>query len=178
MNALAGALLLAAVLADAKTAPVARKIHRLEIAGGVQMLSLDRPVKSGRVYLFHRYPDGTYLSVPASDVLGIATTTPDASPKSDSTVFLGPTGEGIRREPSDRAAPEPRTDPAYDAGYYEDWCYGCYSPAFPGPRPAPAPPSFVGPNGFPLLPGSPSPLPIGSNGYPILSPAPPVAAPR
>ena len=130
------------------------------------------------MYLFHRYPDGIYLSVPVSDVLGIATTTPDERAKRDSTVFLGPTGEGIPREPAERPAPETRIDDASEAGYSVDWCYGCYAPTLPGPRPVPPAPSLVGPNGFPLPPGSPPPLPIGPNGFPILSPAPPVVAPR
>ena len=178
VNALVGVLLLAATAAEPGSASApARRLHRLEIAGGVQLLSLDRPVKNGRVYLFHRYPDGVYLSVPIADVLGIASTTVEEKPKSEAkTVYLGPTGEGIRTEAAERANAEPPSA-SYDAGYYYDWCYGCYSPPRPPPRPGPVPPSLVGPNGFPLTPGSPAPLPIGPNGYPILSP-PPAASPR
>ena len=174
--ALVGVLFLAAAAVQPRSASApARKLHRLEIAGGVQLLSLDRPVKSGRVYLFHRYPDGVYLSVPAADVLGIASTTVEERPKSEATtVYLGPTGEGIRAE---TASPEP-SSASYDGSYYyDDWCYGCYSPPRPPPRPGLVPPSLVGPNGFPLTPGSQPPLPIGPNGYPILSP-PPAASPR
>ncbi|MGE5279036.1 MAG: hypothetical protein ACM3SU_18740 [Acidobacteriota bacterium] len=149
----------------------AKTIRRIELRGNSRILSSDAPVRRGRVYLFHRYPDDVYMSVAVEDVLGIAVTTVGERPKLPDTVLLGPTGEGQPGEP-----PAPAPSAVYEegyAGYYGD-CYGCYGPPPPPPRPGPRPPpALVGPNGFPLLPGSPPPLPIGPNGFPILAPFPP-----
>lgn len=159
-------------------------VRQIQMRGNSRVLALDVPVRRGRLYLFHRYPDGVYMSVPAEDVLGIAATTVEPPAKLPETVVLGPTGEGLPADAAGPAAATPQT--YYDMGYpgyygYGYWpCFGCGgNPRPPHPSPNP-PPSIVGPNGFPLLPGSPQPLPIGPNGFPILSPStpPPVASPR
>jgi len=153
--------------------PAAKTIHQIELRGHVRMLSADAPVRSGRLYLFHRYPDDVYMSVPAEDVLGIAVTKVESRRKTGDTVFLGPTGEGHPAEAVSQASLPPSQ--VYDEGYpgYYGSCDGCYVPPVRPPRPGPQPPALVGPNGFPLLPGSPPPPPIGPNGFPILAPSPP-----
>jgi len=93
MKAMA-AVLLALLLAVAAPAPV-RTIRQIELRGNSRILALDTPVRRGRLYLFHRYPDGVYMSVPAEDVLGIASTRVESTPPPPDTVVLGPTGEGI-----------------------------------------------------------------------------------
>ena len=136
-------------------------------------------MRRGRVYLFHRYPDGVYMSVAADDVRGIAVTTLDDRPKPVETVLLEPTGEGQAVLPSEANAPSPRYDDSMYLDYYGGY-YGGYAPGRPSPRPPAPPPALVGSNGFPLMPGSPPPLPVGPNGFPIIAPQPPpaVVAPR
>ena len=158
-------LLLASIVA---TPAAAKTIHQIELKGNVRILSADTPVRKGRVYVFHRYPDGVYLSVPSQDVLGIAAT---STPAAAGAIALGPTGEGQSSPDeagsADRAvAGEAVFDDGagYDLGYGYGYGYGNGGPVRP-PRPRPV---HIGSNGFPLLPGSPQPLPIGQNGYPIL----------
>ncbi|HEY7111529.1 MAG TPA: hypothetical protein VIA45_01235 [Thermoanaerobaculia bacterium] len=158
----------------------ARTVHQIELRGNGRVLAKDAPVRRGRVYLFHRYPDGVYMSVAADDVRGIAVTTVDEKPKPVETVLLGPTGEGQTVLPSEAnapPAPPADDDDSYFLGYYGG-CSGCYGPVRPSPRPPAPPPALVGSNGFPLMPGSPPPLPIGPNGFPIIAPQPPVVSPR
>ena len=156
-----------------------RTIRQIELRGNARVFAIDVPVRKGRLFLFHRYPDGVFMSVPAEDVLGVAATTVTPAPKTPDTVMLGETGEG---RPADKVAAPTAPPPGYDMGYpgyygYGYWpCFGCNVPP-PSPAPRPPPPSLVGPNGFPLLPGSPPPPPIGPNGFPILAP-PPAPSPR
>jgi hypothetical protein len=155
-----------------------KTIRQIDLRGHARILSADVPVRRGRLYLFHRYPDGVYMSVPAEEVLGIATTTMEDRPKTADTVLLGPTGEGQPAQAVASAGGSGAAAPAeYDQwypGYYGYYgsCYGCYVPPIRPPHPGPPPPpALVGPNGFPLLPGSPPPSPIGPNGFPILAPS-------
>jgi hypothetical protein len=172
------------VLALAAARPVEGKtIRQIELRGNARILAADVPVRRGRLYLFHRYPDGVYMSVPAEDVLGVATTTVEVATHPPDVVHLGETGEGRYETPA--AAAHAPTTSYYEEGYpgYYGWgywpCFGCNVPSQPVP-PKPGPPSLVGPNGFPLLPGSPPPPPIGPNGFPIISPQPqpPVVTPH
>jgi hypothetical protein len=180
MHVLAAFLLLLSLSApSASPAPGARTLRLIELKGNARILATDVPVRKGRVYLFHRYPDGVYMSVAAEDVLGIAATTAPAAQEDNDTVALGPTGEGISNGPSVPAnfgsgAPSATYDQGYP-GYYGD-CFGCWGPPVRPPHAGTPPPALVGPNGFPLVPGSPPPNPIGPNGFPII--APPPAAPR
>jgi len=153
---------------------LARTVQQLHLPGDSRILSLDTPVRKGGVLLFHRYPDGVLLSVPAADVLGVSKTeipTNVEGLRVSETILLGPTGEGHRTEAAPQTtAQEPTTslEPGYaDYGYG----YGCCSVPRP-PRPGPLPPALVGPNGYPMAPGT-KPLPIGPNGFPILAPTPP-----
>jgi hypothetical protein len=172
--------------------------YAIELRGGSHLYAADRPVRRGKVLLFHRYPDGGYVSLPSSEVASVgALEAPPAERAKDAdslapgqTLYVGGALEGPRHElppaPVDVTISAP--DSGYGYGYgYGDWGYwggGGYVPS----RPGPVPPSHIGPNGFPIIapPGSPGsvPNPIGSNGFPILAPspvavpAPPIVAPR
>ena len=185
--ALIGAGILASSLLGAS------EYYALELRGGSRVYSADRPAPRGRTLVFHRYPDGVFVSMPAGEVEKVVALekppAPEGNPQAlapGQTLYVGPPVEGPNR-PSPPAAPAPEVEssgwaPGYDYGY-ADYGWGWGGGYVPGPRPpAPAPPSRIGPNGFPILapPGSPGsvPPPIGPNGFPILAPQPPVASPR
>ncbi len=141
--------------------------------------------------LFHRYPDGVYMSLAASEVVGVVALSEPPQPEGlapGQTLFVGPAIEG----PGFAAPPPATVQTGPPAEMTIDWGYGYYGsywggggyvprPRPPGPPPV-APPQRIGPNGFPILapPGSAGsvPPPIGPNGFPILSPQPPVPRPR
>lgn len=154
------------------------RYYAIELKGGSRVFSADPPIRKGRTLLFHSYPEGTYMSVPAAEVERVATL--DAEPpKADKlspgqTLYVGNAVEGPGYEMPSPPPPGPATpylDPGY--GYTADyWGGGGY---YPPPRPPVRPPhvpSRIGPNGYPILapPGSPGSVPpsIGPNGYPIL----------
>jgi hypothetical protein len=164
--------------------------YALEVRGGSRVYAADQPVRKGRVFLFHRYPDGVYMSLAASEVDRVVSLPEPPQPEGlapGQALFVAPAleGPGFQAPPRTvQAAPPADTafmDPGY--GYYGSYWGGGGSvppPRPPGPAPA-APPSRIGPNGFPILappgsPGSTSP-PIGANGFPILAPLP-APAPR
>ena len=173
---LAGFLAATVSLADMKT------YYALELRGGSRVYAVDRPVQKGKVMLFHRYPDGVYLSLSASEVEKVTAleAAPAASEKlaPGATLYVGPVLHG----PAYEAPPAP--PPTYAGGYvdngysgYGDYYYdGGYVPPLPPPSPPPFAPSRIGPNGFPIIapPGTPGsvPPPIGPNGFPIISPPP------
>jgi hypothetical protein len=168
-----GALLLFSLAAVAPAAT----LRLIELRGHARILAMDEPILKGRIFVFHRYPDGTFLSVPAENVLGIATTKVEEEKtkfRPGETIVLGPTGEGSPEEafrPRRGAAPPPV--PPYSDYPYALYPYvGCCSGPLPPPPPStPPPPSLIGPNGFP---GTPT-REIGPNGFPILGPANPPA---
>lgn len=187
MFRLLSSFLAVALAADASSAAPLR-YYALELKGGSQVFSADVPLKKGRVLVFHRYPDGTYMSLAASEVEKVVAREGEP-PKTEKlapgeTVYVGNAVEGpgfVMPE----APPEPASGGYYDPGYgYTEYYWG--GGYYPGPRPprppGPPPPSRIGPNGFPIIapPGSPGsvPPPIGPNGFPILSPPPVVASPR
>jgi hypothetical protein len=94
------AAILAGAVAAASTAgaPPARDLYRLELTGNQTIWSQDRPVASGSLILFHRFPDGVLLSVRGTDVRRIvvskyqAPSVPALSP--GGVVDLGTTGSG------------------------------------------------------------------------------------
>ncbi len=159
----------------------------LEIRGGSRIYALDRPVRKGPVVLFHRYPDGDYMSLQAGEVERVASL--EEPPQPDrlapgQAVFIGPAleGPGYQAPPTVQAAPTSDYGYGYDYGYSGGyWGGGYFPPSRPRP-PQPVPPSRIGPNGFPILapPGSPGSTPpaIGPNGFPILSPRPPSVLPH
>lgn len=177
--------LLLAVGMNGSTAPsTSSTYYALDVRGGSRILASDRPVRKGRVVLFHRYPDGAYVSLPADELVAVKTVdTPPAKKESDQlapggTLYVGGALDGPRHPMP--PAPDMTVAPAdsaygYDYGYSDYGYYGGGGYVRPHP-PAPGVPSRIGPNGFPIIapPGSPGsvPNPIGSNGYPILAPAP------
>ncbi len=187
MNRLLSCFLAGALAASASPAASA-KYYALELKGGSRVFSADAPVRNGRVLLFHRYPDGTYMSLAASEVEKVALL--EAEPPASETLAPGGTlyvgnaveGPGYEMPP---APPQPAAYPGYmDPGYgYSGYYWGGGGGYFPPSRPPlPPPPSRIGPNGFPILapPGTAGsvPPPIGANGFPILAPPPAVASPR
>jgi hypothetical protein len=165
--------------------------YALEIRGGSRVWAIDAPVHKGRVYLFHRFPDGVFTSLAAGEVEKVA---PQAEPPPSSglapgqAVFIGPTLPGYAAPPAPAPAAESEVvvvDPGYGYSDYA-WGGGYWGGGggwVPKPQPpSPAPPTRIGPNGFPILapPGSPgsTPPPIGPNGFPVISPQPPVPQPR
>src|SRR5262249_5191005 len=157
----------------------------LEVRGGSRIYAADRPVQKGRVYLFHRFPDGVYMSLPATEVERVATATEPPPPERlapGQTLYVGPAlpsnGFAPAPPPVRPAAPADTSSFASGYGYYGD--YGGGGGGYVPPRPpGPVSSTRIGPNGFPILapPGSPgsTPPPIGPNGFPVLAPQPPVA---
>ena len=195
--ALMGLGLLLAVGVTGSTAPsTSSTYYALDVRGGSQILAADKPVRKGKVVLFHRYPDGAYVSLPADELVAVKSM--DAPPPKKEpehqlapggTLYVGGVLEGPRHEMP--PAPDMTVAPAdnaygYDYGYSDYGYYGGGGYVRPRP-PAPGVPSRIGPNGYPIIapPGTPGSVanPIGSNGYPILAPSPavpvvPVPAPR
>jgi len=155
----------------------------LRLRGGSQFFASDAPVRKGRLTLFHRYPDGVYMSVSSSEVVKVETGEETPRPgrfEPGDTVYIGGTLAGPRHPMPEATTPDSTVyaEPGLGDGYL--YGYGGYVPP-PRPVPPPAPPSRIGPNGFPILapPGAPgsAPLSIGPNGFPILSSPPPAVSP-
>jgi len=159
--------------------------YALQVRGDSRIYAADAPVRKGRVYLFHRYPDGIYMSLAASEVekvLSLSEPPPPEGLAPGQALYVGGAVEGPGFAPPPMAPPAGPADLTMDSGY---GYYGSYWGGGGGyvPPPRPAPPSHIGPNGYPILapPGSPgsTPPPIGPNGFPVLSPPPaPAPAPR
>ena len=62
----AAGLVFAAILLASEG--VATTYYALEVRGGSRIYALDQPVRKGRVVVFHRFPDGIYMSLTASEV--------------------------------------------------------------------------------------------------------------
>ncbi|HEX4441821.1 MAG TPA: hypothetical protein VH854_17230 [Thermoanaerobaculia bacterium] len=183
--ALMGVGLLLAVRMGGSTAPsTSTKYYALDVRGGSRLLAADQPIRKGKVVLFHRYPDGAYVSLPADEILAVKSMdTPPAKKASDDlapggTLYVGGALEGPRHEMP--PGPDMTVSPAdnrygYDYGYSDYGYYGGGGYVRPRP-PGPVPPSRIGPNGYPIIapPGTPGsvPNPIGPNGFPILAPSP------
>ncbi len=180
----AAGLVLAAILITSSASSMTYYV--LEVRGGSRIFSLDPPVRKGRQLLFHRYPDGVYMSLAAAEVEKIRPLEePPPAPAGvlspGQTVFVGPALLGPNYEAPQTSSPDFVVSSGYDDGYTGMYWGGGYIPPRPPVPPAPRPaPSNIGPNGFPIIapPGTPGsvPSPIGPNGYPILAPPPP--APR
>ena len=175
-----------AFLAAATSFADSMTYYVLELRGGSKIYAADKPVPRGRVLVFHRYPDGVFLSLQGSEVEKITTLEAPPPPAEKlapgASMYVGPALEGPGYEaPPAPPSSGPYVDPyAYGYGYSDDYWGGGY---VPNPRPpGPRVPSRIGPNGYPILapPGSPGsvPPPIGPNGYPILAPPPASIQPR
>lgn len=159
------------------TPALPKTILKIELRGHALILAKDVPVLKGRLFLFHRYPDGLFMSVAAQEVVHTGEEKPDEETvhfQPGETIVLGPTGEGRSEEvPSERngAASQRFAPPYMGPGPYGFYGYPgcCFGPRVARSRPSsPAPPALVGPNGFPLMPGV-APHEIGPNGFPILT---------
>jgi hypothetical protein len=71
-------------------------IYRIETGGSGLLFSMDRPVQSGELVLFHQYPGGALMSVRRADIRRIAAE-PRPEPRS-AYVDIGVTGGGARRD--------------------------------------------------------------------------------
>src|SRR5262245_54347745 len=98
---------LAGLLAAASSLAASLTYYALEVRGGSKVYAIDKPVQKGRVVVFHRYPDGVYLSLPASEVQKISTLEAQPPPSETlapgSTVYVGPALHG----PAYEAPPAP-----------------------------------------------------------------------
>jgi hypothetical protein len=184
------------ILAGALSASMATSTtyYALEIRGGSQVWAVDRPVQKGRVYVFHRFPDGVYTSIAAAEVEKVApqaepppTERPTTGLSPGQALFVGPTLPGFAGSPAPppAASDEVVVDPGYGSSdaYWGSGYWGGGGGWVPRPPPpSPAGPTRIGPNGFPILahPGTPGsvPPPIGSNGFPVLAPPPVAPQPR
>ena len=164
-------LVLAGILASYPLASMSYYV--LELRGGSHIYATDVPVRKGRLTLFHRYPDGAYMSVSSSELVKVETAQEPPAAAAGAEKFAP--GDiryigGALHGPGQPAPqhPAPGEPPAgTDSGYgYSDYGYGYGygSGGYVPPRPAPRPPAG-GPN-------------IGPNGFPIIAPQPPLAAPR
>ena len=97
------AFMTASGAAAAPSAPVKRvaapppaSIYRIETGGSGLLFSMDRPVQSGELILFHQYPGGALMSVRRADIRRIAAE-PRPEPRS-AYVDIGVTGGGARRD--------------------------------------------------------------------------------
>ncbi len=185
MKRAAGLLLAALLCASLGTSTT---YYALEVHGVSRIYAIDPPIRKGRVYLFHRFPDGVYMSLAATEVEGVVSLTEPPPPAErlapGQSVYVGPPlpGSGFASAPVPPPTAAPADTTYVDSGYgYSDYSWGGGG-YVPPPRPGPVPPTRIGPNGYPILapPGSPGsrPLPIGPNGFPILAPPPPSVSPR
>ncbi len=181
-------LLLAIVVLAAASLAEAETIYQIELRGQAQVFSKDRPAQRGRVLVFHRYPDGLFVSVLEREVVRIepaAVSEKTETLRPGESIVLGPTGgEASSRaaEPAEGTEAPPAAPSPYgvmNPGYFGYYGYYGGPPRrgpFAPPRGVPAGPPLVGPNGFPILapPGSPGAAPpvIGPNGFPVLSGTP------
>lgn len=165
----------------AAAAGLSSTYYAIEVKGGSRLYAVDKPLQRGRVVLFHRYPDGVYMSLSAGEVGRVVDLAeppePDRHAPGETLYIGGPlSGPGAQPLPATSPAGPPSSDAVYaDDGYgYYGWGWGGGSVP-PSRPPGGAPPSRIGPNGFPILapPGSPgsTPPPIGPNGFPILAPS-------
>lgn len=162
----------------------------IELRGGSHIYATDAPVRKGRLTLFHRYPDGVYVSLGSSEVVRVETSRepPPLTARKfqpGDTLYIGSALQGpgyVSSQPPAPADAGVSPDDGYGYGGFTGYGWGGYAPPpRPGPPPAPVR-TNIGPNGFPILapPGSPGSVPpaIGPNGFPIIAPQPPVASPR
>jgi hypothetical protein len=108
------------------------KYYAIEVRGGSRILSIDLPSRKGHTVLFHRYPDGTFMSLSAAEVEKVSTLDAKPAPPPGElapgqTVFVGPvlSGPSFIMPPStapDAVVSAPPPDYSYDYGYgYGSW---------------------------------------------------------
>jgi|ERR1700693_1244914 len=151
----------------------AQRVYQIDLRGNARLLSRDRPVQKGRLALFHRHPDGVFLSVPEQEIVRVTELANLASKAllPGEAIDVGPTGgfQEIAREAS--AAPEPgnasRPDGSMTPGGYGG---PPRSGGGAGVGGFAAAPPLAATKGFPMSPGATPPV-IGPNGFPTIVPA-------
>ena len=103
---------LAGVLAASASSAASVPYYALELKGGSRVFSADVPLRKGRVLLFHRYPDGTYMSLAASEVEKSRRPREGEPPKAEKlapgeTVYVGNAVEGPGYEMPEGPPPAP-----------------------------------------------------------------------
>src|SRR5471030_1181419 len=132
-------LVFAAILAASEG--VATTYYALEVRGGSRIYALDQPVQKGRVMVFHRFPDGIYMSLTASEVEKVVSLSEPPAQEGlapGQSMYIGPALEGPNAVIAPAAPAVPQADMTMGSGYgYYDsyWGGGGYVP----PRP-PGPP--------------------------------------
>jgi hypothetical protein len=83
----------------------AQTVYQIDLRGNTRLVSRDRPVYQGRLALFHRHPDGVFLSVPEQEIVRVTESANLASRAllPGEAIDVGPTGGNDR---SQVAAPE------------------------------------------------------------------------
>jgi hypothetical protein len=156
----------------------AETVYQIDLRGNAHLLSRDRPVHKGLLALFHRHPDGVFLSVPEQEIVRVTELTNLLASKAlvpGEAIDVGPTGGNDRSQvtaPEASAAPGPGNDSPY----------GSMTPGYSGYGGPPrarggaggggvaAAPALAGPNGFPMSPGA-IPSVMGPNGFTTMAPA-------
>ena len=153
-------------------------VYQIDLRGNARLLSRDRPVHKGRLALFHRHPDGVFLSVPEQEIVQVTELANLASKAllPGEAIDVGPTGGNDRFQvtaPEATAAP----GPGNASGPYGSMTPGSYgyggaprSGGGAGVGGFSAVPPLAAPNGFPMSPGATPPV-VGPNGFPTMVPA-------
>src|ERR1700730_10574159 len=155
----------------------AQKGYQIDLRGNARLLSRDRPVHTGRLALFHRHPDGVFLSVPEQEIVRVTELTNLLASKAllpGDAIDVGPTGGNDR---SQVTAPEASAAPGAGNGSP----YGPMTPGYgyggpsrtragAGGAGVAAGPPLAAPNGFPMSPGA-TPSVMEPNGFPTMTPA-------
>ena len=137
----AAGLIFAAILAASEG--FATSYYALELHGGSRVYATDKPVRKGRTVLFHRYPDGVYMSMAASEVLEVVSVAEPPSPEAGlapgQSKYIGQATFGPYAEiqSAPLAPPPAMTMDSYgDYGYYGSYWGGgggYVPPRPPGP---------------------------------------------
>jgi hypothetical protein len=148
----------------------AQRVYQIDLRGNARLLSRDRPVQKGRRALFHRHPDGVFLSVPEQEIVRVTELANVASKAllPGQAIDVGPTGGNDRFQTALEASAAPEPGNA-STPYGSMTAYGGppRSSGGAGVGSFAAAPSLAAPNGFPMSPGATPPT-IGPNGFPTI----------
>src|SRR5260370_25330080 len=92
----------------------AQTIYEMDLRGHMSLLSSDRPVQRGRLAVFHRYPDGVFLSIPEEEIVRVVMASASPSSKTllpGEAIDVGPTGGGCRPQVPPPAGDAPTPQP-------------------------------------------------------------------
>jgi hypothetical protein len=137
----------------------AQTIYQIDLRDHTRLLANDSPTQRGRLALFHRYPDGVFLSIPEEEIVRVGTASARPARKTllpGDAIDVGPTGGG---HPPEVPSPDGSTATAQandssnglmNSGYYG---YRGLPPHGMGPQlnTFAGAPSVIRPNGFPTM---------------------------